>query len=75
MKRWKRVQIRKIDSREYKTTIEIESSWLFLSKCRLEVFEIKLQDKYEEGLIYTVNCDCFGPRFFVRDESMTPLQM
>lgn len=44
VKGWKRVQIGKIDSRAYKTTIEIETSWLFLNKCTLVAFEIKLQD-------------------------------
>lgn len=46
MKGWKRAQIEKIDSRAYKTTIEIETSWLFLNKCWLVAFEIKLQQKY-----------------------------
>lgn len=46
MKGWKRAQIEKIDSRAYKTTIEIETSWLFLNKYGLVAFEIKLQEKY-----------------------------
>lgn len=76
MKAWKRVQIGKIDSRAYTTTIEIETSWLFSNKRRLVAFEIKLQGKYWEGLIYTVNSDCSGLHLFAWiDESMTPLQL